>query len=140
MDDHRFDEVTRAMASETSRRRVLGLLAGGFAVAFGGGGQAARAKGGNGGGNETCAETCKELFSPGGVQVGSRRSGPARISHSVPDANRGPSDAAGTCLHHRSNRSMRGPTQPKSWSSIVMPRCLPWLIVLRDIGLHIPNH
>lgn len=34
MNNHRFDNVTRALARGASRRRVLGMLAGGFALAL----------------------------------------------------------------------------------------------------------
>ncbi len=37
MDQERFDRITRTLATGQSRRRVLGLLSGGLAVAFGGG-------------------------------------------------------------------------------------------------------
>jgi hypothetical protein len=58
MDQERFDELTRTLATGQSRRRVFGLLAGGLAVAFGGGRAAQAQKGGN----STAAKFCAQVF------------------------------------------------------------------------------
>ena len=59
MDGSRFDDITRALATGTSRRRVLGALAAGLAVALGGR-PATRAQG-----NNDCTPFCTEVFRPG---------------------------------------------------------------------------
>jgi hypothetical protein len=63
MEERTFDTLTRTLATGTTRRRVLGLLTGGLAVAFGGG-KAALAED-NAGGNSACAALCQELYPPG---------------------------------------------------------------------------
>lgn len=75
MDDRRFDNVTRAMASGTSRRRMLGLLTGGLAVVLGGS-KATVAQS-----NSACAHLCTEMFPPGAdrgdcISQGARGQGP----------------------------------------------------------------
>lgn len=80
MDQERFDRITRTLATGQSRRRVLGLLTGGLAVAFGGGARPALAQG-KAGGNSACAALCKELYPPGAergqcIADGARGEGP----------------------------------------------------------------
>jgi hypothetical protein len=75
MDDHRFDNVTRALARGASRRRVLGMLVGGFALALRG------SKGVTAQSNSECAALCIELYPPGKqrgecISQGARGEGP----------------------------------------------------------------
>ena len=74
MDDKHFDNLTRSLAGGSSRRRVLGLLAGAVAAALGG--RSADAQG-----NSACAQLCKQLHPPGKargecISQGARGRGP----------------------------------------------------------------
>src|SRR5688572_4380226 len=75
MDGHKFDTLSRTLAAGTSRRRVLGALAGSL-VAMLGGRQVTQAQG-----NSECAALCKTLFGPGKdrgqcISAGARGEGP----------------------------------------------------------------
>jgi hypothetical protein len=91
MERQRFDDITRALAAASSRRRALkalgGALVGALLAPGGRGPSPARAQGG--GGNRACAERCKQLFPPGKergrcISQGARGLGPCAQPICVP--------------------------------------------------------
>lgn len=77
MDSHKFDTLSRALARGSSRRRVLGAVAGSL-IAVVGGRQTTQAR------NNECAKLCKSLFGPGKdrgqcISAGARGRGPCAV-------------------------------------------------------------
>ena len=60
MDHNRFDDLTRRLATSTSRRQALKLFGGGLLAALVPGSALAK-----GGGNSTCAHFCNSVYPPG---------------------------------------------------------------------------
>lgn len=60
MDHNRFDDLTRTLATSTSRRQALKLLGGGLLAALVPGSSLAK-----GGGNSDCAHFCTSVYPPG---------------------------------------------------------------------------
>src|SRR5215217_8181295 len=74
VDSRKFDTLSKALATGSSRRRVLGAVAGSL-IAVVGGRQTTQAR------NNECAKLCKSLFDPGKdrgqcISAGARGSGP----------------------------------------------------------------
>jgi hypothetical protein len=75
VDGHKFDTLSRALATGSSRRQLLGAVAGSLIAAVGGR-QPTQAKR-----NNECAKLCKSLFGPGKdrgqcISAGARGRGP----------------------------------------------------------------
>lgn len=60
MDHNRFDDLTRTLATSTSRRQALKLFGGGLLAALVPGSALAK-----GGGNSACAKFCNSVYPPG---------------------------------------------------------------------------
>ena len=105
VDGHKFDTLSRALAMGTSRRRVLGAVAGSL-IAVVGGRHTTQAR------NNACAKLCKTLFGPGKdrgqcISAGARGSGPcaAPVTGTC-------QEAAGSCACVTEAGSTCTPTTP----------------------------
>ena len=74
MDHNRFDDLTRTLATSTSRRQALKLLGGGLLAALVPGSAFAK-----GGGNSACSTFCAQVFGAGTKAAGNVR--PCKPTH-----------------------------------------------------------